>query len=624
MGDVTIYLLLECTLLGEPPVDDEAFTFRSTSHVLSADASLAELMGVVAGKLRAPPGRRLTVLDASSHPARVVSPAVRRFTGLAGPTSRTLHDLGWFPSGKLVIFPAPDDADSADDGVSARAEASLLQRFVEWQSRGLRLHEEFAYNRPDGAGADGAASGGDTATAPPSAGVRWTAGGADGAASAASKPSAMFRAVEQRHGGPDAAAVSQRDSQGKDTPKRKPARRTDEERTRRLDALLRNLDAGATRTATAGTARVKRGASRQVRSMLLKSRSEGNENLRMEDRFHLEVARLWDATGVGGAEPEDGDGDRSYRFFSRQATAGRVAGTAASDLGRARAAELLVRHPPPSDDDGDARGAHYRRLPGVMTLHEAQAAGWVREFDTVVVRIYSLDLGPSLSVTDPTAGDDEVTNFVGDEDGMEQDRGDASDDPATETHGGGDNDSTGLSQQTSQLEQSQLILQQKLHAAFNDLDENVSGSSVVKKKKKKKATSKQVRNMLIKSKATGNARLRPEERVHLEVLLFHDTGDAIPSSRSKSFRYFSKQHCVKHVVAVCGSAGSATPVNDGRAELIAPRPPAAAAAPPCYRALPATLTLSKALGEGALEDFGRVMVRIRGEDQVAVCDGQSS
>ena len=54
--------------------------------------------------------------------------------------------------------------------------------------------------------------------------------------------------------------------------------------------------------------------------MLIKSRSEGDAKLRIEDRFHLEVVRMWDA-GRGGTDAATA----LYRFYLREASAGRVA-----------------------------------------------------------------------------------------------------------------------------------------------------------------------------------------------------------------------------------------------------------------------------------------------------------
>ena len=62
--------------------------------------------------------------------------------------------------------------------------------------------------------------------------------------------------------------------------------------------------------------------------MLIKSRSKGDAKLRMEDRFHLEVVRVWDANG--------GSTDAAtavYHFYSWQASAGRVVSSIASGAG---------------------------------------------------------------------------------------------------------------------------------------------------------------------------------------------------------------------------------------------------------------------------------------------------
>lgn len=127
MGDATIYILLDSSLIDEaaapiPPVSSsiqppssssnessptQLFQFQSTSHVISADASLAELMTVILSKLasnnndngdddaimeqRSKHLDRLTVLDVSYNPAKVISSIVRQYTEVSGPNSKTLH-----------------------------------------------------------------------------------------------------------------------------------------------------------------------------------------------------------------------------------------------------------------------------------------------------------------------------------------------------------------------------------------------------------------------------------------------------------------------------------------------------------------------------------------------------
>ena len=64
-----------------------------------------------------------------------------------------------------------------------------------------------------------------------------------------------------------------------------------------------------------------------------------------------------------------------------------------------------------------------------------------------------------------------------------------------------------------------------MHKIFQSLehDDNDNNPANAKKNKKnKKPVSKQVHNMLIKSKATGNPRIKQEDRIYLEVILVFD------------------------------------------------------------------------------------------------------
>ena len=53
-----------------------------------------------------------------------------------------------------------------------------------------------------------------------------------------------------------------------------------------------------------------------------------------------------------------------------------------------------TQRPSPPLEDGHS-GVHrrYRRLPNTMTLHDAQCAGWIQEFDVVVVRVFRISMG---------------------------------------------------------------------------------------------------------------------------------------------------------------------------------------------------------------------------------------
>ena len=410
----------------------------------------------------------------------------------------------------------------------------------------------------------------------------------------------------------------------------------------------------------------------------------GNNKLRMEDRFHLEIVTLYDDVRASDHDDDDNNdndggtlsnnkkkgsesaenGSSSYKFYPRQSTVGKVASSVASNLGKDVTSEfLVVVYPPITSADAAAGGCsdaqhqksnssdditkkRYRRLPNTMSLHDAQVAGYLNEFDVVIVRIYSLLSGesskddeeeyyngPSKSVLDPESDndddcdDDDVMDSNNDDDandGNKDENANLEDGKPTAM----DVDSerattTSISQQNQQSDdQSQQLLQQRMHAIFQSLehDDNDSNPATAKKKKKKKPVSKQVHNMLIKPKATGNPRIKQEDRIYLEVVLvFDDIGSVQHDNISSSYRYFSTKNDVQHILTVCNSrttvssdnappimveelvvqisATDNTKINDSENAM-------------SYYSLPKTLTIEEAIQNGYLDNFGRVLIRV--------------
>ena len=133
--------------------------------------------------------------------------------------------------------------------------------------------------------------------------------------------------------------------------------------------------------------------------------------------------------------------------------------------------------------------------------------------------------------------------------------------------------------------------------------------------------------MLIKSKSTGNARVKPEDRVYLEIILFHDDNADIDevtlSSISTSYRYFSKQNDVQHIINVSSQAqDSHTAESNIKSELIVRKPSGDAIKPEFqYRNLLSTSTLGDLMRKGFIENFDRVLIRIHDPNSEGVsCD----
>ena len=627
MGDITIYLLLDSSLLDGKDAANNlvvpssstqsslSFNFQSTSCVLSADSTLSQLMDVIQSKVNTTLLNEITVLDISYYPAKVITSICKQYTQTTGPNSKTLQSLGWYPSGKLVILPYPTKTDSSIDK-SNDAEEELLNQFLEWQSRNVLKHEEFAYNNPNAANNMAGIKSDNNNQSTSAGNVQWTGMGASQQGSIL-KPSEIFNAVETRANAEIQLEQQQRQEAASNN-KSKKKKPTEKERAQRLDALLQNIDNNKD-----SKKKKKKAVSAKVRQMLLKQRSEGNKKLRMEDRFHLELVRLWDVPDVVDKDSSSRDGGTSYKFFSRQSTAGKVASSLASNLGKDISTELLVVYPPVQSSGNETQTEHekrYRRLPNTISLHDAQSAGYVNEFDVVVIRIYALnsDDGGSKSVLE------EESDSVDDDMDVKEGSNDKEDEVDIDTKPTSmevdSKSSNAVAPQRPPNEQSQQGLQQRIHTAFQSIENNNSPA-----KKKKKPVSKQVRSMLIKSKSTGNVRVKPEDRLYLEVILFHDDqqpGASISKDTvSSSYRFFSKLNDMQHIITVCSTGSNPGKVSDStQVEFIVERPDGNAAKGCVYQALPKTLTLGDAIQQGYIENFGRVLIRICNNDGYLPCD----
>jgi hypothetical protein len=242
------------------------------------------------------------------------------------------------------------------------------------------------------------------------------------------------------------------------------------------------------------------------------------------------------------------------------------------------------------------------------------------------------DRGPSKSVFDPDSDDDDETTGGDDDEGVVGNgaRGccddDGSDDQATATMDV-DRGNEGDGLPGDGKSQRQRLLQQRVHAIFlSSLDGNTKGGGAAgATKTKKKPASKQVRNMLMKSKSTGNARIKQEDRLYIDVVLFRDNDDydattADVPPHSSSYRFFSKRDDLRHILATVldGDSGkTSADVSNADAtgiEFIVPCRYSNADLDGSedgvsYRALPASLTLGDAIERGYVENFGSVVVR---------------
>jgi hypothetical protein len=617
MGSVTIHLLVEKSLkeggnsglsAAKMITDANDFQFESVSHILSADSSLAELMDLVVPKLlnadtttlsKNDKLQQLTILDLSYNPVKNISNICRDNTDTVGPKSKTLQSMNWYPSGKICFLPLPSTATITSTSASIKdiiekGDELMLQKFLTWQSRNVVADEDFAYNDPNIIQNQHHHN---SEKKKDDEGVQWTGVGADSTAATQQrlKPSEIFTAVSTR---------SDNDNDNEQHSKKPPAKkkRSEKQRSQRLDTLIQNLTAKSSSSSSSsskdGGGKKKR-VSDKVRTMLIKSRAEGNKKLRMEDRFHLELLQLID----NGEENDDfiKSNDEtttttSYKFFSRVTTAGRVASSVAGTIGNRKSVEFLVSFPPGNTKD-DTTNIKYRRLPNTMSLHDAQQAGFLQEFDVVVIRIFSIDrddeFGQSKSVLDAESDVDSENNDEVD------------DDVVMQIESPSESSCAPMNKDTSSIEANEQDddnrLQQRLHLIYQtaSFDDNQKSS------KKKKPVSKQVQAMLMKSKSTGNKGVKPNDRVHFDTVIFRDDGSEDRGACSSSFRFFSKRISVDELISTFQNEKDLQNV-----EIITSQSCSSSSLGCIYKKLtPSQATIEETVKLGLLVDFGRIIVR---------------
>ena len=468
--------------------------------------------------------------------------------------------MGWYPSGKLVILARESEKEEVD----------VMKEFIEWQRRHVFNEEEFGYNIP-------AAIAINVDSASTKAGVQWT-GSTDDANIAEVKPTDIFTAVQNRF---DQEQLNQHQTVGQATTQQKKKKRTEQQRHDRLDNILSNL-------------KTKNKTSIQVRIMLIKSRAVGNKQLRMEDRFHLEIVRIDDTN-------EEKSGKSDFRFYSRHSTAGKVASSVAGSLGQDKAAEFLV-----AVSYGGKK--KYRRLPSTMSLHDAECGGWLNEFDMVLIRIYSIyttsvdevdsKVGPSKSFCDAESDCESATD---DSNGNNME---------VETH---ENDAiSGVCPTEATTDPTKVIasqatnicIQHKIQSIFKLAEAGDIANP--NKPKKKKTVSKQVQNMIIKSKARGNTKVKQEDRVYLEIIVFQDNdAEVLASSLCASYWFFEKRKTVGFIIESLDLSK-----NNEVEFIVQPNNVNGSCKDESFQTLPPEKTITEVMKVGLLSNFDHVIIRL--------------
>lgn len=494
----------------------------------------------------------LILCDMTLNPPRNVTPTIASHSALTGPKSKTLSQLGWFPSARLAVCYERDIE-------SQRRDTDAAQCIVDIAGDGAGDEEMGEYNRTKRlAVEDGARM------------VKLTGTENDESAGDGYRPkvSEMMAAIANRDTGKSFASVApiSEDSIVAERAKKVTDKRNKEaRRTARLDDAIRQIDE-VNEKSNGRRSKTNANISAQVKKMLIKSRAVGTKSLREEDKYYLEILFVDDtstcADHVGAGKERSGT--LSFHFFSRVAKVGSVASNSiAPFIGNDACLEVLVKMTMVEDNLKE-----YRRLPNLMALHEAEEQGYLHQFDRVVVRKYNTDDG----------GDSGPTKSV-----LDVDDEDASDsrEPSTVLIGAAticsctENDATDSSAAADQS------LSRRISQAIEAAEiSNSKGSNA--KKKKKSSTSEKVRQMLIKGKAKGDKKaVKDHDRFYLQAIVVSEdslTG-SITANAPPAPYFFNRMASIKasilRAVGVAISDGDSVELyvrdsRDGKDDAYAP------------------------------------------------------
>lgn len=159
-----------------------------------------------------------------------------------------------------------------------------------------------------------------------------------------------------------------------------------------------------------------------------------------------------------------------------------------------------------------------------------------------------------------------------------------------------DNDEKGYDQVAEEArrlrQQNKLMKSQAEKTRARKLDERIQKLAVGNNGKK--PVSEQVRRMLIKTRATGRADLKAQDRIYLHCVLWDDHGDSNDSTtRDETYRYFSIQDTVGRAIASLSRPTTATTSQQADMEMLV-------SVGSAYRRLPVSLRFYEIIAQSFL------------------------
>ncbi len=293
-------------------------------------------------------------------------------------------------------------------------------------------------------------------------------------------------------------------------------RKRQQERVAKLDRRIQQLEQQSSEK--------NKKVSDQVRRMLVKSRATGDKRLKLQDRLYFEC--FLDKGSEKALV-------REFRFFSPQDTFATIASSFDGPKNNQVNVEVLTKRKVGGKED-------YGRFPVAMRVYEAIGEKFLTtdQVDILIIRWYegdNTDATPSILDKGDYGGNDSIVTQGSSADAEMPDPF-AQEDVDLPTH----------------LEGEQII-DKAMAAAIETMDEiNSKG----KKAKKGSTAATKVRNMQIKSKATGDSKRiqKMEDRFFLEVVQI----DSVTRIATSSFRFLANMDPIERVIQNVSASASVT------------------------------------------------------------------
>jgi hypothetical protein len=345
MGDCRIRIQIARELIDpERSLSNERDTWYTISKVCSADTTIREVVEEITvdslsfALLPLLKDTQACLWDCTCHPPVDISEwPVSIYADKGGPSSKTLFDAKWYPSGSLQVVPAGQGPRTASSEQYDDSQYSLPSESIQPATQQQARVQLISTTTTNATASQGLPA-----------------------------PSQVLQAITKRFDheaateGTDQATIQIRRQNQQAVAARQA------ERFLKLDQRI-----GQLQEASGGK---NKKVSDQVRRMLIKSRATGRSDLKMQDRVFLHC--MIDKGEVTMRE--------DYRYFSLQDTVGRVLSTFAET---GKDAEVLIRSKATSNNADES--PVYRRLPVLMRLYEVISRHYLADIDTVVIRLYN-------------------------------------------------------------------------------------------------------------------------------------------------------------------------------------------------------------------------------------------